>query len=68
LIPECLEKVKKLAKMRENGGFDFKISVDGGVNETTAESVRQAGADILVIGSAFFKNSDKSGFVSRLES
>jgi len=68
LIPECLEKVKKLAKMRENGGFNFKISVDGGINEATAESAKQAGADILVIGSAFFKNSDKNSLVSRLES
>jgi len=68
LIPECLEKVKKLVKIRENSGFDFKISVDGGVNESTAGSVKEAGADILVIGSAFFKNTDKSGLVARLQS
>jgi ribulose-phosphate 3-epimerase len=67
LIPECLEKVKKLVKIRENSGFDFKISTDGGINETTAGSVKEAGADILVIGSAFFKNSDKTGLVNRLQ-
>jgi len=67
LIPECLEKVKKLVKIRENSGYNFNISVDGGINESTAESAKQAGADILVIGSAFFKNSDKSGLVSRLQ-
>jgi len=67
LIPECLEKVKKLVNIREKSGFDFKISVDGGVNESTADSVKEAGADILVIGSAFFKNSDKKGLVSRLQ-
>ncbi|MDR0302959.1 MAG: ribulose-phosphate 3-epimerase [Treponema sp.] len=67
LIPECLKKVEKLVKMRESSGFDFKISVDGGVNEETAESVKQAGADILVIGSAFFKNPDKSGLVNKLQ-
>ena len=67
LIPECLEKVKKLVKIRENSGYGFEISVDGGVNESTAESVKKAGADILVIGSAFFKNSDKKGLVNRLQ-
>jgi len=67
LIPECLEKVKKLVKIRENSGLDFKISVDGGINGETAESAKQAGAEILVIGSAFFKNSDKSGLINRLQ-
>jgi len=67
LIPECLEKVKKLAKMRESSGFDFRISVDGGINEDTAKKAKEAGADTLVIGSAFFGNSDKRGFVKRLQ-
>jgi ribulose-phosphate 3-epimerase len=67
LIPECLEKVKKLAKMRGEASLDFKISVDGGINEQTAEAAKKAGADILVIGSAFFSSSDKTALVQRLE-
>jgi ribulose-phosphate 3-epimerase len=67
LIPECLEKVKKLVKMRKDANLGFKISVDGGINETTAEKAMEAGADILVIGSAFFNSSDKKGFVDRLQ-
>jgi len=67
LIPECLEKVKKLAKMREDSGFDFRIAVDGGINEETAKKAVEAGADTLVIGSAFFASDDKRGFVSRLQ-
>ena len=68
LIPECLEKVKKLAKIREDAGLDFKISVDGGINEETAEKAKKAGADVLVIGSAFFGNSGKRDLVNRLQS
>ena len=68
LIPECLEKVKKLAKMRKDAGLDFKISVDGGINEETAAIAKSAGADVLVIGSAFFKSPDKQGLVDRLQS
>ena len=67
LIPECLEKVKKLSKMRKDLGLDFKISVDGGINEATAERAKNAGADILVIGSGFFNNPDKRGLVNRLQ-
>jgi ribulose-phosphate 3-epimerase len=66
LIPECLEKVKKLAKMRESAGLNFKISVDGGINEGNAAIAKEAGADVLVIGSAFFKSPDKHGLVERL--
>jgi ribulose-phosphate 3-epimerase len=68
LIPECLEKVKKLAKMREEAGLNFRISVDGGINEDTGNKAKDAGADVLVIGSAFFQSSDKNSLVERLHS
>jgi len=67
LIPECLEKVEKLAKMREAAGLNFRISVDGGINEQTAQKAKKAGADVLVMGSSFFSNTDKKGLVDRLE-
>ncbi len=55
-IPFSLEKIKRAADIREKEGLNFLISVDGGVNEKTAKSVLDAGADILVMGSFFFKN------------
>jgi ribulose-phosphate 3-epimerase len=67
LIPECLEKVEKLAKIRDKAGVNFRISVDGGINGQTAEKAIKAGADTLVMGSAFFKNSDKKSLVERLQ-
>ena len=67
LIPECLEKVKKMSKMRKEAGLSFKISVDGGINEATAEKAADAGADILVIGSAFFNSSGKKSLVDRIQ-
>jgi len=67
MIPECLEKVEKLAKMREKTGLNFRISVDGGINEETAEKAKKAGADTLVIGSAFFGNSDKKSFIEHIQ-
>jgi ribulose-phosphate 3-epimerase len=63
LIPECLEKVHTLAEERQKRGLDFLLSVDGGIHEKTAPAAVAAGADVLVIGSAFFDVRDKAVFV-----
>ncbi len=57
LIPECLDKVRELAKIRGELGLSYKISVDGGVNAQTLDSVLQSGVDVVVSGSAFFNGS-----------
>jgi ribulose-phosphate 3-epimerase len=67
LILECLEKVKTLVTIREQSNRDFLISVDGGVNESTAGQVREAGADVLVTGAAFFNAQDKAALVGGLK-
>ncbi len=54
LIPSCVRKIGELVRLREDSGLGFKISVDGGVNAGTLRSVADAGADIIVSGSAFF--------------
>jgi ribulose-phosphate 3-epimerase len=66
LIPRCLEKVEKLVRIREERGLSFLVSVDGGINEETAGSAREAGADVLVAGSAFFAAADKGALIRRL--
>jgi ribulose-phosphate 3-epimerase len=57
LIPSCLDKVRRLSSMREERGLSFRISVDGGVNRSTLPGVLAAGADTIVLGSAFFGSS-----------
>ena len=54
LIPSCVRKISELVKIREELGLGFKVSVDGGVNVETLRTVAEAGADIIVSGSAFF--------------
>lgn len=54
LIPYCADKIKKLCKIRSERNLDFKISADGGVNEKNFAEIVEAGADIVVSGSAFF--------------
>lgn len=54
IIPECVSKVSELVEIRKNKNMNFLISVDGGVNESTIQSVIDAGSDVIVSGSAFF--------------
>jgi len=67
LIPKCLEKVKTLARLREEKSYTYLISVDGGVNLETVSSVRDAGADVLVAGEAFFSALDKATMAALLK-
>lgn len=55
MIPSTLEKVRKLKEIRQEKSYGYMISVDGGVNEKTLASVIEAGTDVVVSGSAFFK-------------
>lgn len=54
LIPSCVKKITELLEFRKQLGLNFMISVDGGVNAETIGSVADAGADVIVSGSAFF--------------
>ncbi len=53
-IPFSLDKIRQLAELRADLGLHFSIEVDGGVAHETIESVVEAGADLLVAGSAVF--------------
>jgi ribulose-phosphate 3-epimerase len=50
--------IARLKQLRERLGADFLLEVDGGINEKTANLVKQAGADLLVVGSAIFRRED----------
>jgi len=54
MIPRCLDKVKELKKIRQESGFSYIVSIDGGVNKDTLSSVLDAGTDVVVTGSAFY--------------
>jgi len=54
LIPYTLEKVRQLAALRDERHLGYDIEVDGGINAETVQSVVEAGANILVMGSAIF--------------
>ncbi len=53
-IPQTLYKIKRLKDIIRDKKYNVDIEVDGGINTHNAGDVIKAGADILVMGSAFF--------------
>lgn len=65
-MPSALDKLRWLKAQREVCGAHYLLEVDGGVDDTTAPLCVEAGADILVAGSAVFGASDSAAAVARL--
>ena len=53
-ISYCTEKIRRLREMAESRGKDLYIEVDGGINRETIHQVLEAGANVIVAGSAVF--------------
>jgi ribulose-phosphate 3-epimerase len=57
-MPQMLEKVKEAAALREAGNYKFDIEVDGGLDKYTIWPSVQAGAEVIVAGTAIFSQPD----------
>ena len=57
-IPQSLGKIKMIRDMIKKRKYKVEIEVDGGINIDNAGDVAKAGADILVMGNAFFNSKD----------
>ncbi len=57
-MPEVLEKIKELKKIREKKNINFDIEIDGGINFDNFKIAIEAGANILVSGTTIFKSND----------
>lgn len=65
-IPYCTEKIRRLRTMAQEQGLELDIEVDGGINKNTLPEVLEAGANIIVAGSAVFKG-DMEGNIRELK-
>jgi ribulose-phosphate 3-epimerase len=63
-IPETLPKIRKVKKMAMQKGLDIEIEIDGGVNPETAKQCKEAGATVLVAGSAIYNEKDYAKAIS----
>lgn len=65
-ISYCTEKIRRLRTMAQEQGVELDIEVDGGINKNTISEVIDAGANIIVAGSAVFKG-DIEGNIRELK-
>lgn len=65
-ISYCTEKIRRLRTMAQEQGVGLDIEVDGGINKNTISEVIDAGANIIVAGSAVFKG-DIEGNIRELK-
>ena len=57
-IPEVIEKIKAIKKIKEKNNYNYDIEVDGGINFSNSKNVLNAGANILVSGTTIFKENN----------
>ena len=65
-MPDQLPKIKELRHEIERRGLDCELEVDGGVDPVTARLVKDAGADVLVAGSAVFGKPDRAAQIAAI--
>lgn len=68
LIEPVIKKIEKLRQMIDSKGLKTLIQVDGGISLHNAQRITAAGADVLVMGSAFFSAADKNLLVKEVKS
>jgi ribulose-phosphate 3-epimerase len=66
-IPEVTKKIKTLRRMIDEKGLQVEIEIDGGVNELTAKLCIEAGATVLVAGSAIYNQKDRVKAIATLK-
>ncbi|TVP85871.1 MAG: ribulose-phosphate 3-epimerase [Acholeplasmataceae bacterium] len=65
-MPDMLDKVRTLVKLRKEKNLMYQIEVDGGINDVTIKACREAGVDIAVVGSYLFDQKDRKAVIRRL--
>ena len=67
LIPYAIDKIRELKKMIDKKGLKTDIEVDGGINHANVAEVMEAGANIIVAGSAVFSGDIEENISKFLE-
>ncbi len=65
-IPTMVDKLRRLHHMIGSRGLTIQIEIDGGIDETNIDKIVEAGANIIVAGSAVFGGGDATNAVKNL--
>ena len=67
LIPETIEKVKKLKEYIEKNNLEVDIEVDGGINLDNVGLLKEAGANIVVVGTAIINSENYKDVIEKIK-
>lgn len=65
-IEQVLPKIRQVKELVDKKGLSVEIEVDGGVNEETARKCVEAGANVLVAGSAIYNERDRKKAIEKI--
>lgn len=65
-LPQVLPKLRKARQMIDESGHDVMLEVDGGIDAVTARQCVDAGADVLVAGTAVFRRPDYGAAIAAI--
>ena len=68
LIVDTLNKIKEIRKYIDENNLDTEINADGGINADTIQSIKEAGCDVAVVGSAMINAIDYKFMMNKLKS
>ena len=66
-IVECLDKLREVKAIIDACGKEIDLQIDGGVGVDNVAAVKEAGANVIVAGSAVFKAADKKATIAALK-
>jgi ribulose-phosphate 3-epimerase len=66
-VESSLDTVREARRHIDRSGLETLIAVDGGVDASNAAKVVRAGADVLVMGTAFFRSEDRAGLARMVQ-
>lgn len=65
-IPDSLKNIEKLRDFAIRNNLDYDVEIDGGITADNACLVKRAGANVIVAGSAIFKEKDRARIIEKL--
>ncbi|MBE7080033.1 MAG: ribulose-phosphate 3-epimerase [Clostridiales bacterium] len=66
-IPSVLDKVREIRAIIDESGKEIDLQIDGGITAENVSTVKEAGANVIVAGSAVFKASDRAEMIAKLK-
>ena len=62
-----MDKLRQLRKMIDESGREIDLQIDGGVTAENVAEIKEAGANVIVAGSAVFKAEDRKAMIAKLK-